>query len=952
MSSDLDRLERAAKSDPAALIRLADTLVASGRAEDAVAACRKGLAQRPDDVALRLALGRALSAAGHLEEAQAALLDAVSRQKPAAPAPHLESEPIQTRPDATQEEIEHDITDDEPTRAGSRAKMPSEWHSDPQPGARPHHEPNGQPTGPVDLERVAHNLLIHDHATGDEQAPPAPVDPKDVAWAQKRARAFVWLWVSLVLVAGGIAGGWIWKAAQKRKMLADMVAKADARLAEATYEGDAAARDAFAHAVRADMKSRKFFAMVAYAAARLHADQGDDTDAAAWAMLRRSEREAQKHKPDPDARTERELRQARALLALGRGETCPQTELEDGDIAARCVLQKGDVEGARKQLDATIKQGGDAANLRALLALGSLELGAGDLDAADAAFRRVLQVSAKHPRAIVGRALVQIERGEAPKVEIPEGRLGPTVTAWFHLARGLAAPDDAKMSAELDLARKAIVHDGRLALLYGRARLQQGKVGESEQAMRIAERLDPNDPDVAVLDAEVALAKGFEEKVALALTVGPPTPRKLSVLGRAQVLVGKYREAAATLDAALARRPGDATAVTYRAIARAKLGDQSGAIKELEKAATQLASSTPRYGLGLIAYERRDLTKAKNELSRALERNSESFRARALLGRVLRDMGRPKEALTELEKVARDAPALAQVQSALARLYLDLGRSREARSALRKVVDAGKATPDDKAAYAEATAELGLVADAEQAVTAAQEAGVLGQKLARTKLVILSWKGPKEAAVAAKALEKERRGSAAHDARLAIQAANAWRRAGDLKKAGDDLRAALLGDALHANLGLGRVDLASNDYVQAEGAFRAALQAWEKGPYGEDDRTEARVGLARVLYVRKALPEMIKILQECLTDDPQAPEPHYWLARAHQDQGDVDKARAQADKASELDDAYADAFLLVGDLNKGQKDKSKAKKAYQRFLELQPDSPQAKKVKQAIAQLK
>src|SRR5205807_4168741 len=122
------------------------------------------------------------------------------------------------------------------------------------------------------------------------------------------------------------------------------------------------------------------------------------------------------------------------------------------------------------------------------------------------------------------------------------------------LMRG--APD-AQAGNEFDQTRKGIVHDGRLALLYGRARLQQGKVGEAEQAMRVAERLDPNDGDVAVLDAEVALAKGYEDKVVLALSARPPTPRSLEVLGRAQVLTQKYREGAATLDASLARRPGD-----------------------------------------------------------------------------------------------------------------------------------------------------------------------------------------------------------------------------------------------------------------------------------------------------------------------------------------------------------------------------------------------------------
>ena len=573
--------------------------------------------------------------------------------------------------------------------------------------------------------------------------------------------------------------------------------------------------------------------------------------------------------------------------------------------------------------------------------------------------RRVVQVFPQHPRAVVGRALVTLERGEAPILTRPPGKLGPTTDAWFHLAEGLKALgggkdgiDETRAGNELDLARKGILHDGRLALLYGRARLQQGLVREAEQAMRVAEGLDPNDGDVAVLDAEVALAKGFEDKVVLALSVGAPTPRRLAVLGRAQCLIGKYKEAAATLDAALARRPGDATAITYRAIARAHLGDSSGALKELERAATQLNSTTPRYGIGLLAYERHDLMKARTELSRALEHNSESFRARALLGRVLRDLGKPKEALAELERAARDAPALQSVHQALGRLYLDLGRSRETRAELRPVLDAGKATVDDKLAYAEATIALGLQADGDKALADAVQAGALAGKVARLKTVLASWRSPSEALAAAKQLEKERKGPNLHDARLAIQAADAWRRAGDPKKAGDDLRSALYGDALHANLGLGRIELTGIDPSQAEASFRAALQAWERAPYGVDDRTEARVGLARALLARKAYAEAATVLTPALTDDPTAPEPRYWLARAHADQGQPDLARPHADKAVELDDHYADAWLLVGDLNKSAKSKDKARLAYKKYLELSPDGAQAKAAKKLLATLK
>jgi tetratricopeptide (TPR) repeat protein len=776
------------------------------------------------------------------------------------------------------------------------------------------------------------------------------------AWDRRRARTFVALWVLLALTAGGLTAGWIYRSRERARWLAEIVAQSDARTLEGTADSDWAAREGYASAMRAQPHVRQYFAMVASADARLAADQGEDSDAAGWAMLKRAEREEKRH-PVPDARADRDQRQARALLALARGEPCTDTNpAEDGDIAARCSLQKGDVAAARKMLADTIAAQGEAKSIRALLTLGSLELGAGDLDAAQVAYGKVLMLAPQHPRALVGRLLVALDRNEAPAVELPPGRLGPTTEGWFHLAAGLSAlgraAPEAQVSSELDLTRKTIVHDGRLALLYGRARLLQGQVGEAEQAMRVAERLDPNDGDVAVLDAEVALAKGFEDKVSSALAGRPATPRSLAVLGRAQALTGRYKEAAATLDAALARRPGDAVAITYRAIARAHLGDAAGAVRDLERAATTLKSTAPHYGLGLLAYERHDLAKARTELGKALEHNSESFRARALLGRVLRDLGKPREALAELDRAVREAPALMAAHAARARLYLDLGRVREARSDARAVLDSGRATAEDKLAFAEATIRMGHADEGERALKDATDAGVAPARVARLKLVLQSWRGPKEALAAAKALEKERKGPAERDAALTIDAADAWRRAGDLRKAADDLRVALAGDPLRANLQLGRVQLAGGARDEAELSFRAALTAWDKGPFALDDQTDARVGLARTLTQRDPKnKEAITVLEAAAKDDVSAAEPHFWLARAYADAGDPARARSQIDKAVELDDSYAEALALAGDLWRPV-DKERARKAYKKYLEVSPSGDQAKLVKRALGQLK
>jgi tetratricopeptide (TPR) repeat protein len=201
-------------------------------------------------------------------------------------------------------------------------------------------------------------------------------------------------------------------------------------------------------------------------------------------------------------------------------------------------------------------------------------------------------------------------------------------------------------------------------------------------------------------------------------------------------------------------------------------------------------------------------------------------------------------------------------------------------------------------------------------------------------------------------MEKERKGPALHDARLAIDCADAWRRAGDPRKAGDLLRAALFGDPLHANLGLGRAQMASQQPAEAEASFRAALAAWDKGAFGVDDQTDARIGLARALLVHDPKSkEAAATLDAAVRDDGGSAEAHYWLAKVSAEAGDHDKARANADKAIELDDAYAEALALDGDLWRAS-NKDKAKKAYKKYLEVAPNGELAKSVRRDLAKLK
>ncbi len=992
-------------------VRLADALVADGRAEEAVEMCRRGLRVHTDDIPLRLALGRALSAAGQLEEAAAALMDAAQRgrraaaegrppAKPAARRPAFAEEP-QRPPTPAESEFDaaptravgrpltrdaapaHEEDDDDleidvgfapatPSPRAAAPQRPSPFSPRPPKASLPNRNDRHDPTEPtevisaseagaaIDLDAIAQQLLGGEIADAQEatllmrqHAESADAEIQR-GWNRRRGRAFIYTWIGLVLAAGGIVGGYLYQQKKQHEAEARQVIVADQRGLEATFAADLEAHEIYAQLVRDEPHTRAYFSMVALANGRLAAEHGEDAEPAGWAMLKRAEKEHQRRQTT-DERADRDERQARALLALARAESCTPTEPSDGDIAARCALQRGDSAGARTLLAGLVKQPGTAA-VRGLLVEASANVGAGDLDAADRDYSDILTRVPGHPRATVGRLLVALERGENPTVTIPEGRLGVTTEAWFHLATGIAGLGNRAVpaetaGAELDLALRGIVHDGRLALLYGRARLLQGRVAEAEHAMRVAERLEPNDPDVAVLDAEVALSKGLEDKVATTLSQSA-SPRQLAVLGKALCLVGKYKEAEADLRAALARRPGDATALTYLNIARAKQGDIGGAIRALDRAAKDSTSTAPHYGLGLLAYERHDLARAQSELRQATDRNTEAFRARALLGKVLLEVGKPEEALPLLEAVSNDAPSLNEVHATLGRLYRALGRDREARSELKQLVDANHINAEEWALLTEATLALGLTAEGAESLASASSAkGANSARLARLKLVLESWKGPKEALVAGKAFDKERKGPAANDPQLALWCGDAWRRAGELKHAEESYRAALAGDPLHANLALGKIALAQNQSAVAEGSYRAAIATLTTKSYGREDQSEAHLGLARALLARKASADAMGELDKAIAADPSAPEPHYWMAHVQSDKGQGELAIMEAGRATELDDHYADAFELLGDLTrKGQHDR--AKKAYKRYLELKPDGSDAKIVKRQLAALK
>jgi len=66
---------------------------------------------------------------------------------------------------------------------------------------------------------------------------------------------------------------------------------------------------------------------------------------------------------------------------------------------------------------------------------------------------------------------------------------------------------------------------------------------------------------------------------------------------------------------------------------------------------------------------------------------------------------------------------------------------------------------------------------------------------------------------------------------------------------------------------------------------------------------------------------------------------------------DERKAVERYDRAATLDPAYADPFRQLGFLYYQQKDNARARTAFERYLALKPDAPDAQRIKEYLAEL-
>ena len=573
-------------------------------------------------------------------------------------------------------------------------------------------------------------------------------------------------------------------------------------LLEATDEADLGrARRLRRRACASSRKARRYFAMVALPPrACRRSRRGHRRRRLGDAQARRARAEAP-DRPPIRAPTASCVRRARCWRSAAARPAPRPTDAEDGDIAARCALQRGDVDGAPQILAQTIERRRRRQERCARFWRSARSSSAPAISTPrEAAYRKVLALYPQHPRALVGpRAGRRSSAARRRAVEpARQGRLGPTTEGLVPPGagperHGRGAPDDAgDLPSSIWRARASSTTGAAGAALRPRAAAAgQGRRGRAGDARRRAARSQRRRRRGARRRGGAGQGlrgQGGARRSRRSADAAQPGGAR----PRAGADAASTAKAVATLDAALARRPGDAIAITYRAIARAPPGRLDGRHPRAGEGGHGAARRPPHYGLGLLAYERHD--------PRAAQRAS-SAGARAQLGVVPRPRAARARACAisasrrrrwrSSSASSREAPALMPVQAALGPALPRLGRDREARTDAaqgprrRHAQRRGQARPSPRRPI-----ELGHVDEGERRSEDATDAGIPAARGAPQAGRCSRGGAPRRRWPRPSAWRRSARDRRAHDARLALTPADAWRRAGDPRKAGEILRGA------------------------------------------------------------------------------------------------------------------------------------------------------------------
>ena len=181
------------------------------------------------------------------------------------------------------------------------------------------------------------------------------------------------------------------------------------------------------------------------------------------------------------------------------------------------------------------------------------------------------------------------------------------------------------------------------------------------------------------LELKLEPAKGQE--------AGAPAAAKMVVAGNALITAGKYDEAIARLNEAIAQFPNNAVPYYYRGLAYEKSGKSEEALQDYQRAIELKADFIlPHTRSGLIWAKKGDFEKAGGVYMKALDSGDQDPTTQYNWGVCLTNMGKSAEAREVFEKLLAKDPEYSDVYYQLAILCLNAGEPARAKELLEKFV--------------------------------------------------------------------------------------------------------------------------------------------------------------------------------------------------------------------------------------------------------------------------
>jgi len=336
---------------------------------------------------------------------------------------------------------------------------------------------------------------------------------------------------------------------------------------------------------------------------------------------------------------------------------------------AHALALRGDLDAAREDLRHLFNRPQEDGEVLAIAAMAQTEVGQSDLAISN--LKKAIQRTDDPDRILELRVPYAYLLLETDQVELAREQLAAALRA---------AP-----SAEI-YALQATIHLGL------------GELDEADAALKKADQLDSDNTEVALAYARLAMKRGLHERA------GP------------------------IYDRVLERRRSDPQIISERALAKAALGDGSGALQDFERAlklthsarqrgellfnrakclidlrrtkdaladAKELVQLRPDYGLGWVMLgtlllEGGDAEGALVAAQHAVDIRR-SAKALALRGRLRLVLGKLPRALADLEAVVKLEPKSLQYRADLAGVYVTMGRVAEGLKELGVVL---KSDPD------------------------------------------------------------------------------------------------------------------------------------------------------------------------------------------------------------------------------------------------------------------